>query len=88
MAERCPPGCRPTAAEAARDTLGGAAPLAAELPARLGAALLDAGRIALLRGLQATSAIGAALLLAMAAVVLITLRRADAARLCADNLRP
>ena len=50
-----------------------------------GAALLDAGRIALLRGLQATAAIGAALSLAMAAVVFFTLRRAGGTRLCADN---
>jgi DHA2 family multidrug resistance protein-like MFS transporter len=54
MAAAVPAGIPPEAAEAARDTLGGAAAVAEQLPAQLGAGLLDAAREAFTNGLQVT----------------------------------
>ncbi len=61
-------------AEAARDTLGGAAAVAADLPTPAGTALLDAARTAFVEGLQVTAAGAAVLALLLAAAALVALR--------------
>jgi MFS transporter, DHA2 family, multidrug resistance protein len=72
-------GVPPDAAEAARDTLGGAASAAEGLPDRLGAGLLDAAREAFTQGLHLTAVTSAALVLGMAVLIFVLLRdvRAD-----------
>jgi DHA2 family multidrug resistance protein-like MFS transporter len=74
-----PAGVPPDAAEAARDTLGGAASAAEGLPDRLGAGLLDAAREAFTQGLHLTAVTSAALVLGMAVLIFVLLRdvRAD-----------
>jgi MFS transporter, DHA2 family, multidrug resistance protein len=74
VADAFPDGVPPDAAEAARDTLGGAVAAAGELPDRLGAALLDAAREAFTQGLQVTAVISAAIVLGMAILALALLR--------------
>jgi MFS transporter, DHA2 family, multidrug resistance protein len=74
VADGVPGGVPHDAAEAARDTLGGAVVVADELPDRLGAALLDAAREAFTQGLQLTAITGAALALGMAILVMVLLR--------------
>jgi DHA2 family multidrug resistance protein-like MFS transporter len=64
------------AAEAARDTLGGAVAAADELPDRLGAGLLVAAREAFTHGLQLTAITSAALTLGMAILAVALLRHA------------
>jgi DHA2 family multidrug resistance protein-like MFS transporter len=64
------------AAEAARDTLGGAVAAADELPDRLGAGLLVAAREAFTHGLQVTAITSAALTLGMAILAVALLRHA------------
>jgi DHA2 family multidrug resistance protein-like MFS transporter len=50
MTDAVPTGIPPHAAEAARDTLGGAVAVAGQLPDQLGAALLDTAREAFTQG--------------------------------------
>lgn len=70
-----PPGLSPTAEEAARSTLGGAVTVAADLPAALGAALLDAARLAFSQGFF-LSVLACAVIAAMGAVLaMVMLRR-------------
>jgi DHA2 family multidrug resistance protein-like MFS transporter len=66
------------AAPAARDTLGGAVALAAELPAEVGAALLDAARAAYVHAFELSAAISAVLSLGVALVAIALLRRLQA----------
>jgi DHA2 family multidrug resistance protein-like MFS transporter len=75
IADTLPAGIPAGAAEAARDTLGGAVVAAGQLPGELGAALLDAARQAFTQGLVTTSAISAALTLGLAALALLLLGR-------------
>ena len=65
----------PAQAEVARDTLGGATEVAADLPAQTAAALLEAARGAFTEGLQVTAVTGVILLTALAILVAIVLRR-------------
>ena len=74
LATTLPPGLPAEAAAAARDTLGGAVGVAAELPEDVGAELLDVARLAFTNGLRVTSAIGAVLSLGVAIVAWILLR--------------
>jgi DHA2 family multidrug resistance protein-like MFS transporter len=67
-------GVTPEQAEAARDTLGGANEVAAQLPDALGATLLDAARDAFTAGLQVTAITGAALLAVLAGLVAVLVR--------------
>src|SRR4051812_8981295 len=62
------------ASVAARDTLGGAVATAAQLPG-IGVALLDMARNAFTKGLQVTALTSAVLVLAMAVVAIVSLRR-------------
>jgi MFS transporter, DHA2 family, multidrug resistance protein len=76
MTDAIPAGTPPPAAEAARDTLGGAVAAAGDLPAQVGAALLDAARQAFTQGLQVTAAVSAALAVAVAVLTAALLRGA------------
>jgi MFS transporter, DHA2 family, multidrug resistance protein len=70
-----PAGIPPEAAEAAKGTLGGAIAIAAQLPDQLGAALLDAARIAFIEGLHVTAAISAVGSIALAIFVAVVIGR-------------
>jgi DHA2 family multidrug resistance protein-like MFS transporter len=74
VVDAVPSGVPHNAAEAARDTLGGAVAVADELPDRLGAGLLDAAREAFTQGLQLTAITSAGLALGMAILVMVLLR--------------
>jgi DHA2 family multidrug resistance protein-like MFS transporter len=71
-------GAMADAAPEARDTLGGAVALAAELPAEVGAALLDAARAAYVHAFELSAAISAVLSLGVALVAVALLRRLQA----------
>ena len=64
----------PAAADAARDTLGGAVAVAAELPAGPAAALLETARDAFTQGLQVAAVTGSVIALGMAILVATLLR--------------
>jgi DHA2 family multidrug resistance protein-like MFS transporter len=70
-----PAAVPPEQAEVARDTLGGAAEVAAELPAQTAAALLETARDAFTEGLQVTAITGAVVLAVLAVLVGVVLRR-------------
>lgn len=74
MTDGVPAGVSPEAAEAARDTLGGAVAAAGLLPDRLGAPLLDAAREAFVYGLQVTAVISAVISMSLAILVTVLLR--------------
>jgi MFS transporter, DHA2 family, multidrug resistance protein len=59
----------------ARDTLGGAVAMAAQLPDQVGVPLVEVARQAFTRGLQLTAAISAAGSIALAVFAAVTLRR-------------
>ena len=75
LADGVPPGVPREQADIARDTLGGATEVAAELPGETAAALLDTAREAFTQGLQVTAITGAIVLTALAVLVAIVLRR-------------
>lgn len=64
------------AADAARDTLGGAVAVAGQLPEQLGGALVDAAQVAFTNGLHLTAGIGAVISIAIAALATHLLRNA------------
>ena len=74
MASATPMGLPSAAAETARDTLGGAAAIAASLPERTGAALLAAARDAFTDAVVLTATVSAALVIGAAIVTAILLR--------------
>lgn len=78
LAHGIPPGVPEQAAAVARDTLGGAVTVAAQLPDRLGAALLEAAREAFTRGLHLAAAVSAAAALAFAVLVVVVLHERHA----------
>jgi DHA2 family multidrug resistance protein-like MFS transporter len=80
MASATPVGVPSGAADAARDTLGGAAAIAASLPARTGAALLAAAREAFTDAVVLTATVSAALVVIAAIMTAVVLRdvRSDA----------
>ncbi len=69
-----PAGIPPEAAEAARDTLGGAVAVSQQLPAPVGDALLEAARAAFVQGFELTSTISTVLIVATAVMVIVLLR--------------
>ncbi len=75
IADAVPAGVPPGAAEAARDTLGGAVVAAGQLPDQLGQALLDAARQAFIQGLHLAFAVSAAAAVAVAVLAAVVLRR-------------
>jgi DHA2 family multidrug resistance protein-like MFS transporter len=74
LSRTMPAGIPPEVQETARDTLGGAVGVAAQLPAELGSLLLDAARAAFLQGLQLTVLISVAIAGIAAALVFVSLR--------------
>jgi len=79
LADQLPPGVPAAAAEAARDTLGGAATVAAQLPGDLGPAVLQAAREAFVAGMRLSSAIAAGIGVGLAILALIVLRKQEPA---------
>jgi DHA2 family multidrug resistance protein-like MFS transporter len=75
LADAVPAGVPPEQAEIARDTLGGAAQVAEQLPEQAGAALLDTAREAFIQGLQVTAVTGAVVLAGLAVLTAVLLRR-------------
>jgi DHA2 family multidrug resistance protein-like MFS transporter len=61
-------------ATAARDTLGSAVAVGAQLPTQLGSAVVQAARDAFVAGMQLSSVIGAVAAIGVAIVALVTLR--------------
>jgi DHA2 family multidrug resistance protein-like MFS transporter len=78
MADAIPAGVPPQAAEAARDTLGGALAVAEQLSDQLGGPLVEAARQAFTSGLQLAFAISAAIAVGIAILVAVLLRGVDA----------
>ena len=78
VADAFPEGVPPDAAEAARDTLGGAVAAADQLPGPLAADLLDAARQAFTQGLQLSAITSAAIVLGMTILTAVLLRRVSA----------
>ncbi len=82
LADTLPASVPAGAAEVARDTLGAAVGVAAQLPDRLGAALLDSAREAFVQGMRLSSAVAAVVAVAIAALAVVMLRhvRSDSAQ--------
>jgi DHA2 family multidrug resistance protein-like MFS transporter len=78
VASALPTGVPAGAADAARETLGGAAAAAGQLPTQLGAALLDAAQAAFVQGLHVSVGIGAVVVAALAVFVALSLREVPA----------
>jgi DHA2 family multidrug resistance protein-like MFS transporter len=74
LADAVPASVPPAQADVARDTLGGASEVAAQLPAQLGASLLDTAREAFTQGMQVTAVTGALVLTGLAVLTAIVLR--------------
>jgi DHA2 family multidrug resistance protein-like MFS transporter len=77
VADAIPAGVPPQAAEVARDTLGGALVAAAELPARLGSALLDAARDAFTVGFQVAATVSAVIAVGVFLLTVTIIRGAE-----------
>jgi DHA2 family multidrug resistance protein-like MFS transporter len=75
MVDGVPAGVPIAAAEAARDTLGGAIEVAGQLPGELGPALIDAAREAFIQGLHLAAAISAIGAIGLAVFTWVLLRR-------------
>jgi MFS transporter, DHA2 family, multidrug resistance protein len=74
VADAVPADAPPEAADAARDTLGGAVAAADQLPDQVGAELLEAAREAFTQGLQLTAITSATIVLGMAILAAVVLR--------------
>ena len=74
LAGNMPPQVPAAAQDAARDTLGAAVAVAAQLPDEMGAALMDAARQAFVDGMQASAAIAAVVAVGLAGLALVGLR--------------
>ena len=74
IADRLPDSVPAAAADAARDTLGAAVAVAAELPAQVGDALLAVARDSFVDGIQVVAAVGVVVAIAVAAFTFMTLR--------------
>jgi DHA2 family multidrug resistance protein-like MFS transporter len=85
LARTLPDGLPPTAALAARDTLGGAVTVAGQLPDQLGGVVLGAARTAFADGLHLTALIIAVVTIGMAIITALALRPTPGA---ADSVAP
>jgi DHA2 family multidrug resistance protein-like MFS transporter len=74
VAAELPPSVPPVAAEAARDTLGGAVAVAGDLPAGLGATVMDVAREAFVAGMHLTAGIATIIAVGLAVLAVIALR--------------
>lgn len=75
VTDAIPAGVPQSAAEAARDTLGGALAVAKQLPDRLGADVLAAAREAVTHGMQLTATTSATVAAGIAILATVLLRR-------------
>jgi DHA2 family multidrug resistance protein-like MFS transporter len=78
VADGLPAGIPTELAEAAEDTLGGAAHVAAQLPEAAGTALIDAANAAFVSGLQLTSVVAAVIAAGLAVLAAVALRETAA----------
>ena len=86
VAEGIPAGIPPESATVAQDTLGGAVEVAAQLPASLGAPLLEAANDAFISGMHVVAVISVLGTLALATFTATVLRRrADAGARAAEE---
>jgi DHA2 family multidrug resistance protein-like MFS transporter len=74
LADALPAGIPSEAAAVARETLGGAVGVAAQLPGEAGAALLDAAREAFIQGMQLTVSLSAVIAVGTAVLATVLLR--------------
>ena len=77
VVEGISPEIPPEAAVVAQDTLGGAVEVAGDLPAELGAPLIEAANAAFVQGVHVTAVISALGTLALALFAVFTIRRRD-----------
>jgi DHA2 family multidrug resistance protein-like MFS transporter len=78
LASSLPAGLPDEAVAVARDTLGGAVGVAAQLPGEVGAAVLDAARQAFTQGMQLTVALSAVVAVGIAVLATVLLRAVPA----------
>ncbi|HEU4748509.1 MAG TPA: MFS transporter, partial [Gemmatimonadaceae bacterium] len=78
MADEIPAGIPSAAADAARDTLGGAVAVAGRLPGQLGKELLTVAQEAFSHALQTTAITAVVIVTALAIIVMVTLRQIPA----------
>ena len=78
MVDAIPPDVPSAAADAARDTLGSALAVAEGLPGKIGTELADLARNAFTHALHSTAIAGAAILVVLAGVVIVTLKHVPA----------
>jgi DHA2 family multidrug resistance protein-like MFS transporter len=88
VVDAVPDGVPPAAADAARDTLGGALAVAQELPGRLGQGLVDAAQSAFTQGLQLSAGIGAVVAIGIAGLVVAQLRYVRAGSTSDEAVQP
>jgi MFS transporter, DHA2 family, multidrug resistance protein len=88
LAASLPAGITAEAAAAARDTLGGAVGVAAQLPGEAGAALLEAAREAFVLGMQLTVLLSTAVAVAVAVLSTVLLRAVPAGSEAEPGERP
>jgi MFS transporter, DHA2 family, multidrug resistance protein len=74
VVDSLPADVPPAAADAARDTLGGALAVAQQLPAEIGEGLVVASRAAFTEGLHLTATVGGVVSIVIAALVAVLLR--------------
>lgn len=74
VASGLPPGLPSDVVEAARDTLGGAVSVAAQLPTQLGTSLIRVAQDAFTQGLRITAVVSAVIALAVAVPAVVLLR--------------
>ncbi|MGH3461377.1 MAG: MFS transporter [Kribbellaceae bacterium] len=79
VSDKLPAGVPADAAEAARDTLGGAVGVAAQLPGDLGAGVLTVAREAFVHGMQLTAGIASVLAVGLAVLAFTALRHVQPA---------
>ena len=78
VADGLPAGVPAEAAEIARDTLGGAVGVAAQLPDQIGIALLEVARSSFVQGLHLAAGISAVVAIAAAIIAVVALRQVPA----------
>jgi MFS transporter, DHA2 family, multidrug resistance protein len=88
LADTLPEGIPDQVAAVARDTLGGAAGIAAQLPAEFGAALVDAAQGAFTQGMQLTVALSAVVAVGVAVMATVLLRAVPATAQAEPGERP
>jgi MFS transporter, DHA2 family, multidrug resistance protein len=88
LADALPAGLPSEAAAAARDTLGGAVGVAAQLPGQAGAALVEAAQEAFVQGMRLTVVLSAAVAVVVAVVATVLLREVPAGSEAEPGERP